>query len=286
MSASQAKQFAQTYSVVTQYTDTPAEGGLGTSFSATVFKDAQGNLTLAIRGTAELIGSPNDLTTDADIALAGAAYDQIVAMYNWWQRETAPKDSLVAQYRLVQTSSDPRAIVLNGKCLEPAGEVAAGGKLRDVISGDADRKLDVTGHSLGGHLAMVFGALFPVHAGPVTVFNAPGFIDNATNRNFFDALGGTVPNGGNTTNVIADEAQIGNRPWNAVAGLHSRPGTPKNIAIEKQFGSDEADPPAALNHSQQTLTDALAVFAMLGKLDPERNRGQTTFLADRNHSAG
>lgn len=171
----QAQQFAAAYTVVTQYNDTPAEGGLGTSFSATVFKDKDGNLTLAIRGTAELIGSPNDLTTDADIALAGAAYDQIVAMYNWWQRETAPKDSLVAQYRLVQTSSDPRAIVLNGKCLEPAGEVAAGGKLRDVISGDADRKLDVTGHSLGGHLAMVFGALFPVHAGPVTVFNAPGF---------------------------------------------------------------------------------------------------------------
>lgn len=167
MSDSQAKQFAQTYFVVTQYNDTPAEGGLGTSFSATVFKDKDGNLTLAIRGTAELIGSPNDLTTDADIALAGAAYDQIVAMYNWWQRETAPKDSLVAQYRLVQTSSDPRAILLNGKYLEPAGEVAASGNLRDVISDDADGKLDVTGHSLGGHLAMVFGTLFPAHAGPI-----------------------------------------------------------------------------------------------------------------------
>lgn len=268
LSEKQADSFATKYEVIQQYNDTPAEGGLGTSFSATVFKDVQGNLTLAIRGTAELIGSPNDLTTDADIALAGAAYDQIVAMYNWWQRETAPEGSMVAQCRLVQNSSDPRAIFLNGKYLEPAGEAVARGSLQNVISGDTDRKLNVTGHSLGGHLAMVFSTLFPVHAGPVTVFNAPGFIDNATNRNFFAALGGTVPNGGNTTNVIADEAQIGNRPWSAVAGLHSRPGTPKNIAIEKQFGSDEADPPAALNHSQQTLTDALAVFAMLGKLDP------------------
>jgi pimeloyl-ACP methyl ester carboxylesterase len=246
---------------------------LGTSFSATVFKDAAGHLTLAFRGTAELTGSPNDLTTDADIATAGAAYDQIVALYNWWMRETAEPGAQVAQFRLVLNSSDPQAVALNGKYLEPAGTVAATGNLRAAIAADADGKLDVAGHSLGGHLSMAFSTLFPGYAGPVTVFNAPGFIDNAVNRSVFAALGGTVPTGGNITNVIADEAGIGNRPWNAIAGLHSRPGTPVDVAIEKQYISDEPNPPAALNHSQQTLTDGLAVYALLTELDPNLSTG-------------
>lgn len=77
MSNPQAQRFASNYSVVTQFNDT------GTSFSATVFADATGNLTLAIRGTLELTGTPNDLIpTDADIAFNGAGYDQIVAMVN------------------------------------------------------------------------------------------------------------------------------------------------------------------------------------------------------------
>ena len=42
----QISNFASRYTVVTQFNDTRAEGGMGTSFSATVFKDASGNLTL------------------------------------------------------------------------------------------------------------------------------------------------------------------------------------------------------------------------------------------------
>ncbi len=100
LSTEQAKQFAQTYKVVTQYTDTPAEGGLGTSFSATVFKDTSGNLTLAFRGTLELAGTPNDLSTDADIAFQGAGYDQIIAMYNWWKLVSMLAGQMVGQYKI------------------------------------------------------------------------------------------------------------------------------------------------------------------------------------------
>ena len=75
----QAEKFAARYSeVITQFNDTE------TSFSATVFKEAvTGNLTLAFKGTLEF---GDFIPTDGDIALHGAAYDQIVAMYNWWQR--------------------------------------------------------------------------------------------------------------------------------------------------------------------------------------------------------
>ena len=78
MSQKQAAEFAARYpGIVTQFNDTE------TSLSATVFKDTSGNLTLAFRGTAELTGSPNDLTpTDADIFLHGAGYDQIAINTN------------------------------------------------------------------------------------------------------------------------------------------------------------------------------------------------------------
>ena len=54
MSAAQAAAFADRYTVVDQYTD-PASG-----FSATVFEDAQGKRTLAIRGTQVSEGMGSD----------------------------------------------------------------------------------------------------------------------------------------------------------------------------------------------------------------------------------
>lgn len=83
MSLTQATEFAKRFpTVVTEFNDTPAEDGMGTSFSATVFKDSTGKLTLAIRGTRELFRTPSDLVpTDADIASSGAGYDQIAAMH-------------------------------------------------------------------------------------------------------------------------------------------------------------------------------------------------------------
>ncbi len=110
----------------------------------------------------------------------------------------------------------------------------------------------------------------------ITVFNAPGFLDDADNRTFFALLGGAIPAGANTLNVIADEANVGLVPWSGIAGKHSRPGTAIDIPIENQWRGDEPNPTTgAWNHSQQILTDALAVHATLAKLDP--NLSTTTF---------
>src|SRR4051812_3697585 len=82
-SLTQSQNFAFEQSVVLQYNDDEVEsGGTGTSLSLTVFKDTSGQLTLAIRGTLEFA----DFTpTDANIFTMGAGYDQIAALYNWWQ---------------------------------------------------------------------------------------------------------------------------------------------------------------------------------------------------------
>lgn len=84
VSPTQTDEFASRYpTIVTQFNDTVEESGMGTGFSATVFKAVAGNLALAIRGTDKLAGSASDVTTDADIFISGAGYDQIVAMVNW-----------------------------------------------------------------------------------------------------------------------------------------------------------------------------------------------------------
>ena len=65
-------------------------------FSATVFesKTNPGQFTFAIRGTQGLLGGTDLFVADlSDIFLDGLALDQIVDMYNYWQRLTAPKGS-------------------------------------------------------------------------------------------------------------------------------------------------------------------------------------------------
>ena len=60
MSSAEAALFAETYTVVDQYTDAV------TGVSATIFKNESGALTLAIRGTEASIG---DILADAVLAL-------------------------------------------------------------------------------------------------------------------------------------------------------------------------------------------------------------------------
>jgi hypothetical protein len=81
---------------------------------------------------------------------------------------------------------------------------------------------------------MAFGALFPDATEQVTVFNAPGFRATTKNEAFFARLEGAIPSGLATTNVIANEAVDGDAQWSATAGLHSRPGSAVDIAIEDQ----------------------------------------------------
>jgi len=71
MSQQQAQEFIARFpEVVTQLNDTE------TGFSATIFNDNSGNLTLAFRGTEQLI--KDLLFTDSLIAFNGAGYDQII----------------------------------------------------------------------------------------------------------------------------------------------------------------------------------------------------------------
>lgn len=288
MAGNQADKFSPRFQVMTQYADTLAPAGMGTGFNATVFKDVSGNLTLAIRGTDALLS--NDAAADSSIAVGGAGYDQIVAMVNWWLRATRPQDQMVNQFRLAEvplSSVSEGAVVLRSGAapntayvLDVAPQVNATGEVQAALAADPDLRVEVTGHSLGGHLALAFSTLFSGQTGQVTVFNAPGFSNSPINQAFFEKLGGSIPADGpiaNVANVIADEALIGDVPSNWVAGLRTRPGQSFNISIENQWLSDEPVRAAPWNHSITVLTDSLAVYKLLADLTPVLTSGGNTF---------
>ncbi len=267
----QATRFAATQSVVLQYNDDTSAGGQGTSLSVTVFKDPAGKLTLAIRGTLEAIG--DIFPTNAYIGINGAGYDQIAALYSWWLRASATAATLVPQYRLALTNEgQPGAIAVAGRFLIRADDAAVTGELSAVLAADGDGRIDVTGHSLGGHLAMAFAAVFPTVTSSVSAFNAPGFKDTIENRAFFQRLAGLFPDqssiGAKTTNVVANHTSQSDVPWQGIAMLHSRPGLAVDVPIENQVAAGEPVKPSARNHSQMVLADALAVYNLFDGLNP------------------
>ncbi|MEZ5573275.1 MAG: hypothetical protein R3E64_14820 [Halioglobus sp.] len=230
---------------------------------------------MAIRGS----DAEDWITANPDIAFRGAAYGQIVEMYNWWSRVKAAPGELVDQYLIASYSeaefpSSSNAVYLYSSSaiapvhyyLEPAAQASAGGEL----FAHSDGRLLVTGHSLGGHLAMAFGALFSDDTEDVIAFNAPGFMHTSSNQAFFAALGAvTLPLGDKTTNVVGKASPADGEDWSVIAGLHSQPGEIVRIPIEDQWFTDEPYPDfPSYNHGMQALVDATAVYRILNQLDP------------------
>ncbi|MFZ1832670.1 MAG: calcium-binding protein [Pseudomonadales bacterium] len=218
-------------------------------------------MTLAIRGSNSYGDWVSDLT---QILPSGAAYDQIVEMYNWWQKVSNPQGTLVGQCTIARGlgSAPPNSVELwAGAYLLQTAPVQATGELSQALA--LDPLIDVTGHSLGGHLAMAFASIFAADVGQVTVFNAPGFLSSTVNQRFFAGLGGSIPDGLRTTNVIASENGSDSNSFSPIGGLHSRPGVAVDVPIEDQ----SAWPPAG-NHAIALLAESLAAYQLLVQLDP------------------
>ncbi len=272
----QANQFVAQYTLVDQLQNVDFNG-----FSASVFEDkTTGKHVIAMRGTE--MNSPSGIGTDllmqdmGAIGLNGFANTQGVEMYRYYKRLTTVGGQpvqytddeqwrlfalansllvpLVPTMPLLTVALTQSFLAFKQELSADTGVIAGQPAGQSVLS--PTEKVDVTGHSLGGHLAMLFQRLFPDRTDQVVTLNAPGFFiqgDAALVK-----IGFPVWDQSNITRIEADGdgvSEIGTI-W---------PGGTIKIAQETGAGAIAA---ISSNHSSVNGNDALALMAVMAKLDP------------------
>jgi len=149
-----------------------------TGFASTLFKGPGEEYVLGIRGTESGLGSWEDLFKAdlKEIGFLGLALSQAVSMVNFVLRLTSSGTNILQLDLKYSTADTPPAASnhIGTKnawlWLEPRATGATG-----LNAIPANTQIDVTGHSLGGHLAGLATRLFPNLFDQAVLFNAPGF---------------------------------------------------------------------------------------------------------------
>ena len=240
-------------------------------FAATLFRErvtpetiaagTAGQYRLAMRGTEFDTDTINDLLV-ADfggIATDGIARDQVVDMYNYYQKLITPENANVSQWqKKAETGPDGQPIYY----YEKTGVAQGLGKLTSATP------VTATGHSLGGHLAAALTRLFPVSS--AYTFNGAGFYQSSFVNGVFDQLAGrpTDFNPSAIANIYGDAGpELVTNAW-----PHTQYGTRLPVFIENQL--KVASPDLALNHSMKILTDSLALYELFAKIDVNLDMNQ------------
>lgn len=272
MSQEQAEAFASTYSVVDQYND--ATSGLSVTLFETI---STGERHLAVRGTEGLTFSAATdwLANLADIGPDGIAIHQGLSLYNYLQRLKGTVGSVVPQY--TYNESD-QTITTSTVTLTNDGALS-----------DYPSRVSVTGHSLGGHLAMMASRLAPDLVEAVYTYNAPGFDTDLGPQNapylgsegFFSALssaGGTSLTGPLGGGWDAGKLLHVDVVGDVVSSIGYRPGVRQSIFSETaSLGTLQG---AYAAHDVVSLTDALAVYALMGRLNPSLSLDNLTSILE------
>ena len=134
-----------------------------------------------------------------------------------------------------------------------------------LSNGTLTHSFTVSGHSLGGYLAVGLEADFGTDIGEAYLYNAPGLngVLGSGTALILNAFGITAPVDLSKIHNLKADAGI-----SPIAGLGAQVAPTIAIAIENQFLSDVSDPPLSLNHSQRVLTDSLALYAIFARIDP------------------
>ena len=145
-----------------------------------------------------------------------------------------------------------------------------------LTSGTISPTFTVAGHSLGGFLATGLVADFPTNVSDAYLYNAPGLggVSGSITNAILEFLNIAKPVDANKFSNI--EAATGISP---IAGLGYEVSSPIDIIIEDQTNPDTVDTrPDSLNHSQQVLTDTLAVYSLYSQLLPSFDQNQLNSL--------
>jgi len=246
-----------------------------------------------------------------DIVTDGLALHQIVDMYNDWQRITAEKGAVYTAARLdaLVTETTAYQLARAGQFVPGFGMTASAylqylksrtdivvngplGVVQTVVFGDSDLIFNderswgaglttagepgataVAGQSLGGHLAAAFTRLFPETDASAVTINGAGFatglIDGLSGyaevniRNLFAGLQGASSFDVSKIRNIYGEKGLEFVTQNG-PGLFQQ-GSHEPIFIESLSPND------SLGHGASQMTDSLAVYDLLSRLDPALN---------------
>jgi Ca2+-binding RTX toxin-like protein len=229
----------------------------GSGFDATVWRGlpgtaVAGQLYLAIRGT----DTPGDLVADIQLALTGNAGAQLIDMVNWWRRITTSPDRFVPQF-----SYEPNQ---DGTTFQWVEHAESG--LGLISATELSRGIQVVGHSLGGYLASAFTWLLGSYTTVLhtSTFNSPGFL--AGSETAFQQIQNMVGAGLGTGHFPTTSQQSN---YFAVNGLNVTTNSFwfQQVGHREEVYNEDSLLPGA-NHSMYKLTDSLALFATMSRLDP------------------
>jgi hypothetical protein len=288
---------AQAYAFVTEWVVVNHIPDTVLGFSASLFRNTAGEYSLAIRGS-----TPDSLAVDfladaGDIFLDGVVLDQLVDMYNYWQHLRSPTGIYEAK-KLVTLQVETALLRAANLVSDEAGATyEAALRLRlDVLVDKptstvrtiqsvnsfelADERLragagvlltepssiTVSGHSLGGHLAMAFTRLFGSASldAEATAVNGLGFrTGNSNADNLFFMLGGA-----GSFNATQIQNIYGTRGFEFAAMNNlvlQQPGAYEGIFIES------AGPAQWGGHKSAQMTDSLAVYDLFATVGSHLN---------------
>jgi len=234
-------------------------------YQGVLFKDlVSGGVILANRGTAGW----TDIDEDVDLALlSGVARNEIITMVNWWNDISRPQGTAYT------------ALTNNLGVFSSAGtQIASGADVDVIATAIAQNKFRVVGHSLGGHLTTVFASLFHDQVSASSTFNGAGidsigvYATGALNQLMKDFLVGKPLD--QLADILGVSAVL---PQNSQSNYYAENGFSLTTSdwifsqIGKHIGLENEQSNVAFwqNHSMYKLTDLLALYATLAKLQPD-----------------
>lgn len=260
----EAKLFTARFELLYQSLDTSDSNG----FSAAVFRDkSSGKIVVSFRGTqpTEVV----DLLTDLRIGLDGYASTQTIPLYRYLKQLTTPAGQPVSYTQAelerlnavwLDQADTPLALVLRAadwsalrdRILADTGIDAGQGGSPLITAGVTP--VSFTGHSLGGHLAMLASRLVPGLCSQVVTVNAPGFFSHG--KSVLSLFSAGWSSDIQRVEAVGDGfSELGN----------VRPGLTLSIGQENESGALD---PFDTNHGVTNTADGLALAELLGKLDP------------------